>query len=40
MESNFMNRLQRFVTTGARFYIIARVAGVVALLAYLFLRSW
>jgi hypothetical protein len=37
--SNLMDRLLRFVATGARVYIILRIAGVAALLAYLFFRS-
>jgi hypothetical protein len=39
MASNLMDRLLRFVATGARAYIILRIVGVVALLAYLFFRS-
>jgi hypothetical protein len=39
MASNLTNRLLLVVAAGARFYIVARITGVVALLAYLYLRS-
>ena len=39
VASNLMDRVLRVVAAGARFYIILRITGVVALLAYLYLRS-